>query len=262
MSKRFVFGFLLLFLSLYFVGTWVWILSTPHEGIFESKGNIFKGKFHSAMLDLPFWQPSVQNISAFPFSQYQTSIVEKGFPELEADIQILNTKYPTYENAGQEILFYALGDSLLPHISTLFKTYQPDSLLLLLEWAERFRGYAEAAPQHALAYSSVYHFWMQQIATALDRFGNEDPSRKVRFKFRYLAERCGRNEFYINIKETRIEKFRKNLLAGNWSHLIGASWHDASGMLKAFFVFFPLLTAIAYLQWIYSLVQKFSKRKK
>lgn len=237
-----------------------WIIANPPEGSFSSRDSIFDNKFNMQASNFDVFSIPEANETNFPYSAYQLGIREKGFSAYEQDIQLLDIQFPDLNYAGQQIIYNALADSLEPYMAGLYASYMPDSLLLLLEWVIPFKEYAKINPNHALVYNAVHSFWMNKTALALSQFAQHDPNLPYQFKFQYLAELCARNTFQVNIKETRLEKFQKNLLAGHWNHLISASWHDAPIWGKVLFFFLLLLTITAYIILFQHIFQLFKKK--
>lgn len=232
----------------------IWIIRHPGESTFSAHGSIFDQRVSPTVY-------SIQDINhnGFQYTSYLASVPEKGFLDFEADIKQLDSLYPSMDYAGQQILYNVLADSLELRMSSLFKSYKPDSLLLLLEWVTPFKEYGKNNPDHALVYNAVHSFWMNKTALALSQYAKDSPDLPYSFKFKYLVELCARNAFHVNIQETNLEKVKKNLLAGNWSHLIHASWHDSPVWGKFLFILFFLLTVTAYLSLIKSIIQ-FTKK--
>lgn len=230
-----------------------WIIRHPSEATFSAHGSIFDQKISPIRYSV-----AEINNNGFIYTSYLAGIPGKGFLDFEADIKQMDALYPSVADAGQQLLFTALADSLEPTMASIFNAYKPDSLLLLLEWVVPFRDYA-SSPDHALFYNAVHSFWLNKIAITLSQFAKDYPDLPYSFKFQYLSELCARNAFHVNVQETNLEKVKKNLLAGNWSHLIHASWHDSPVWGKFIFILLFLITVAAYLSLIKSIIQ-FTKK--
>lgn len=145
-------------------------------------------------------------------------------------------------NFNRRALSNALTQELLQRKDNTKKSYQPDSLLAIIQWAEQFRYFAAFDSTNQLLYLSIYGFWLDYVSGKLASFSKEKPSLRHDFKFRYLITRCRENNYHIPVKVTSFEKFIDNILYSNWGHLFHATWNQSKWWLKLFFlILFVLL---------------------
>ena len=163
-----------------------------------------------------------------------------------ADLQSLDT-LTNDPNFNRRTLSGVLTSYL--SVRTQLESYQPDSLLRLLQWAEQFQYAALIDPKSRIFYNSVYGFWFTFIADKLTSFSNQQPSLKYDFKFKYLVTRCKEQNYTMGIKVTSWEKFVENILYSNWGHLINATWNQTTWFMKIAF----LLAGGIFLMGLYNL---------
>jgi hypothetical protein len=70
------------------------------------------------------------------------------------------------------------------------------------------------------------------------------------------VQQCNQALYFVNVEETKYEKFKKNLLANHWVHLVQASWSDAKAWQKGVFLLVFLCSVFTYLFTIISFVNK------
>ncbi len=153
---------------------------------------------------------------------------------------------------SQQILATTLTDSLQKRLANVYNKYQPDSLIYLMQWAERFQYYAEIDNKNKILFKVVYDYWMNFISDKLTGFSKETPSLKYAFKFKFLVAKCSERKYNIGLKVTATEKVIDNLVRSKWGHLFDASWNQASLLQK---ILLSLLV-ITFLYGIYCMILK------
>ena len=182
----------------------------------------------------------------FPYDKYLDSSNYWSIQPIKENLSCLDTLFESNISLNRETLSNAFTRKLAPRFNSYLSTYQPDSLLLLIQWAEKFKYYAEIDPDNDLFYESIYGYWMDTISNKLTRYTIEKPSRKYDFKFKYIRTRCVEQRFSPATKITSSEKAFNNFIYSKWGHLINASWNQTSVMQKIIFVFLIILTLFGY----------------
>lgn len=168
----------------------------------------------------------------FPYELYAGSANIWHVKTLAKDLRGLDSFNTKDAGINRKILSEAWTTGLRTQLTGYYEHYHPDSLLRLLQWAEKFQTYAEIDADNDILYESIYHYWMDIISNKLSDFSNEQPSRLYDYKFSYLRARLVEKRFAPAVKITSKDKFFLNLLTGNWGHLMNASWNQASVSVK------------------------------
>lgn len=192
--------------------------------------------------------PVVQGglIDHFPYAAYLDSANFRSIKTISNDLQILDSVNAFDKRENQKTISRLLTTELGLRSTAYFNTYCPDSLLVLIQWAEKFQTYAEQDSDNKLLYHSIYHYWMDSIGHCLQKFLEEKPSRKYDFKFRYLRTRCKEQRISMGTKVTSTEKGINNLIYGKWGHFINASWNQTSLLQKIVFLLIVSFTLYGY----------------
>lgn len=199
-------------------------------------------------------------LDSFNYKQYNKSNPFKDINTINQDIKTIDSVFVNQDNLGQQVLANALTQFLREDEAiNIFSTYNPDSLLSVIDWVEKFEAYARIDKENELLYTAVYEFWLGEISSYLSNRQHENTSLQYDFKFQFLAQKCAVLKYPVNIKESKIEKFKKNLIAGNWSHLINATWNDSPFYLRLVYITGILFTLLAYFISIYCIIKKTDK---
>jgi hypothetical protein len=182
----------------------------------------------------------------FPYELYIKNANTSNIFFIKRDLSVLDSLYPS-KSVNRHVLSIALTKILEKEIDLKFEEYKADSLIYLLQWAERFKNYSEIDVENKLLFISIYDHWLNYIGNALTRYSNKSPGIKNDFKFRFLVAKCSEKNFNISIKVTPIEKIVYNLISNNWGHLLDASWLQASVVQKIAILFLLLLTIFSYI---------------
>jgi len=183
----------------------------------------------------------------FPYQKYNDSCNFWNVQSVKNDLNCLDSKFSFDSSMNRQVLSEALTSKLEKRVVAYFSGYQPDSLIVIIQWAEKYRNYAELEPQNELFYKSIYDYWMGKVASTVTAYASEIPSRKYNFKFKYLLNRCVEQRYSPGTKVTSGEKAFNNLIYNNWGHLINASWNQTSVLQKIVFFTFFVFTLIGYL---------------
>ena len=184
----------------------------------------------------------------FPYELYLKSGNYKSIKVIKDDLIQLDSIFPKSQN--KRILSAVLTNQLSKRLNPYFESYQPDSLLQMLQWAEKFVYYADIDPTNDVFYQSIYQYWLDTISNTLHKFSYEKPSLKYDFKFEYLQTRLKEKGAVPDIKKTSFEKAIDNLIHNKWAHLINASWDQTSLFQKTVFLLLTVITFYGYISII------------
>jgi hypothetical protein len=192
---------------------------------------------------------------AFPYAVYLDSAQYGNVHFIQEDLALLDSiaKDPS---VSRQLLSELLTNRLFARDSAKLATYNPDSLLALLQWAEKFKYYAEADLSNAILYKSICSYWLSHICNRLSAYSRENPSGKYAFKYKYLVARCHELKFTTAVKVGSMEKVVDNLTGNNWAHLVNASWNQTTILQKIVFLLITLISIYGY----YLIIKKIIKR--
>jgi hypothetical protein len=185
--------------------------------------------------------------SIFPYDLYLKSQNYKSIHTMKADLAKLDSLFPGSVSKNRQVLSSTLTSELSKVTQNHFTTYQPDSLLNILKWAESFLFYSEIDPTNYILYQSIYQYWFDTIANSLHKFSYKNPSLKYDFKFEYIQARLMERGAVPDIKKTSFEKVIDNFIHNKWSHLLNASWSQSSGFQKLICLLIFLITIYGYI---------------
>jgi len=168
----------------------------------------------------------------------------------------LVNNYPDKKDLIQLGLITMLTEQTLQKIKGNLEVYQPDDIKGILDWLSTLNNAAKLDPDNEIIYLSVTDYWFNYLSGKLTEYQKINPDIRYYFKFRYLVQQCNQALYFVNVEETKYEKFKKNLLANHWVHLVQASWSDAKTWQKGVFLLVFLCSVFTYLFTIISFVNK------
>ena len=195
----------------------------------------------------------------FPYSIYLDSGNWQSIASIKQDIHTLDSVNHKDSSLNRKIISIALNKRLEQKTGANYTHYHADSVIKLLQWAEKFNAYAEVDPDNETLYGSIYNHWMNFIANKLTDYSNENKSIKYDFKFRYVLAQCMANQFNTSIHYSSTEKVIMDAQAGKWGYLYGRIWLLTPWYGKALAFLFLFITLYGY----YSIIrlQIIKKRK-
>lgn len=200
-------------------------------------------------------------IDSFPYTVYLDSANFLSIRTIKKDLAGLGL-YTQNPDLNSDVFISLLTTQLRPRYNHYFEGYKPDSLLQLLQWVEKFHGYAEIDPENDIVFRSVFNYWMDAISHQLNEYSNVDPSRVYDFKFKYLRARLMEKKFSPSFKKTKWDKAVENLIYNKWGHLVEASWNQTSLIQKLLFFFIIAITLAGYVCLFFFCLKFIKKSKK
>lgn len=185
--------------------------------------------------------------ASFPYSKYLDEASLYDILSLRSDLQAMDSIHKNDEMLNQEILSIALTEKLEERIQSSYNTYQPDTLIRLLQWAEKFNAYSLIDEPRATLYQVIYNHWLNVISNALQGYYEKDPSVKYNYKFRYLCDRLKEQQYSTPVKGTYFEKIIYQLIQKNGSYLFNKFWHATSIAYKLLVLLLVLIVIFPYI---------------
>jgi hypothetical protein len=190
----------------------------------------------------------------FPYAKYLDSGNFKNIASIRKDLSCLDGLFKD-SSLNRQTLSQALTVNLGTRYRTAFTGFQPDSLLRVIQWAEKFEAYAEIDPANDIFYGSVYNYWMQEVSNSLSAYTTQHSQAKFDFDFKYLWTRCSEQRFSPRTKTPNPEKVFTNIIYNKWGHFMNASWNQTSPTQK-FTVFLVLIfTALGFIRTVTLLIK-------
>ena len=185
-------------------------------------------------------------LEKFPYNIYLDSANYEIIEFIRKDLETLNS-FSKDSMLNQQVLSIALTEKLDKRISSHFDRYNPDSLITIIQWAERFNFYAEIDKKNAPFYQTVYDYWMNFTIARLDKYYIDDYLIKYNFKFKYIQNRCKEKTYTGAIGNNQFEKVINNIIEKNWSYLINRFWIGTTFVFKLIITLFSLFTFYGYI---------------
>ena len=161
----------------------------------------------------------------------------------------------------QEQYSIKLTNDLEKQLAPKFINYQPDSLLVLLQWAESFKYYAEVDANHQMLFEVINTFWMNYIANKLNTYYQANNDIKHTFKFKYLRSSCMAQQFNVPINNTSSEKVLGYFTESKYSYLYDRFSNGTSFLFKASLFLLVLITLLSYFALFRSTKRRIIKKK-
>ncbi len=185
-------------------------------------------------------------LTSFPYSIYLDSVNYCDIQSIQKNLVLLDSLNPGNSSVNQHVIAIALTDSLWSKIDNSLINYNPDSLILLVQWAEKFNHYKDYDLSKAKLYRVIYKFWTNVIANQLRTYYDNKPNHKYDFKFNYLTAICQSKNLAPPIGNTDFEKIIHNLINKNFSYLFSKFWHDTGVVYKLIVLIFGSVTVYGY----------------
>lgn len=201
---------------------------------------------------------NASNISeSFPYQTYLDSADWCDVGAIVRDLHLMDSINADSIQLNREILGKALTEELEKSLVNSFVNYNPDSLILLLQWAVRFNNYQDIDKSNSKLYRIVYRHWFNFVSNHLGIYAKGNPEIKYDFKFKYLVAVCHAKSFSPPIGNTYGEKIINHFIEKNYSYLFNRFW-NATGLLFKVVV----TVGLAFLFYAFWCVLKVSFRKK
>lgn len=185
-------------------------------------------------------------IETFPYKTYLDSANRCDLNSISNDVAALDSVNPNEKSLNREIISIALTKKLEERIKPTFDSYNPDSLINIVQWAEKFNHYQEFDKANAKLYRVIYKHWINFVSNKLRVYYDNVPKHKYDFKFQFLVSICQSKNLSPPIGNTDKEKIIYNLIIKDYSYLFSKFWYDTSFNYKTLGLIFILITAYGY----------------
>jgi len=181
----------------------------------------------------------------FPYNKYLDSCDRFDIKSIRNDLSILYSMDSVNFMEYQKAISIALCDSLAYRMKLVLNKYEPDSLIRLIQWVEKFHAYGDIDQQNLNMYEAIYGYWLNLISNKLSDYYKERPSIKYDFKYRYIVCRCIEKQFNSSISNSNFEKVIIYFIEKNWTYLFNKFWNSTSILYKSvvslifIFILFP-----------------------
>jgi hypothetical protein len=157
---------------------------------------------------------------------------------------------------GGDIIYKSLTEELEKKLKPTLTSFNADTLIWLVQWAERFKYYAEVDQANASLFQPLNDHWMNFIANHLNNLYKNDESIKYDYKFRYLMSRCAENKYNIDIGNSKKEKFVYNIIDQQWSYILNRFIIGTSLLFKICIIIILSITLYGYFCIIKKILKK------
>jgi len=226
---------------LYVLVTSYWMLSVSKNSTPFSAVKFSTSDTCVDMISLTSSIPSAELTVRFPYADYANGIDIDNSRCVLTQYLAMDSSRPDAKDVVLQVFFTAVTDSLLSLRNLHLKTYSPDTALAVLGWAERCFENVRIDSHGEVLWSGVSDYWFNHLARCLTEQQAEEKDLKYDFRFRYLSQRLAERGYNVNMRDSKVEKFKENMVAGNWTHLISATWNDSGFPLRAAFLLIGLV---------------------
>ena len=168
-------------------------------------------------------------------------------------LDILNKVNPDEDKSNRGVLIYALTEKLQNKIAHRFETFNPDSLILILQWIDDFKIYENIDKKNSALYGVVHDHWMVFISNQLGKHYEREPSIRFSFKFKYLQSTCQSKKYAPAVGKSNLEKVVEYLLNEEYDYLFNRFWNSTGLFVKSLMILlFCFFTYMLYCTFQYS----------
>jgi hypothetical protein len=184
-------------------------------------------------------------MSTFPYKVYLDSIDIYDINTIKASILEIDTV--SKDNMlSQQIVSIALTDSLLTYSRNKYENYNPDSLILLMKWMQRFNYYADIDKQNKILYEVIDEFWLNHLTNKLIQYCKDNNSLKYDYKVKYLTSQMEQNGYNTGVGFSNFEKVLNNITENKYSYIYNKFMSRSSFFQKIILGLFFLFTFYGY----------------
>jgi hypothetical protein len=131
-----------------------------------------------------------------------------------------------------------------------------DSIQYLMEFSNLYWSASELETKYKVVFETIASYYTVKIANTLRYYGTLDPSLGASPRYYYFSQYCALKSCPVNVEIPKVMKFFIHLANQRWSHLLNATWSDASYWLKFTVVILFTLTCVSYCCLILFVVKK------
>lgn len=244
LSAKYLLFILTALLSFVVIWFLVQVSKTDYSNTIPPEKECSYDKVFNLSAHLAHWDSS-DYTGTFPYTIYLDSADKCNVSAFAGYLDAMDSVNSDYSN-NRQILSIALTDSLQLRIMPSLKRYNPDSLILMLQWAEKFNHYQKFDKTNAKLYRVIYKHWLSYTANQLGEYYNSDPKCKYDFKYNYLSAICQSKNFSVPVGNTNSEKIVFNLIHKNYAYLFSKFWYDTGYLYKLLVLLIVGITGYGY----------------
>jgi hypothetical protein len=192
----------------------------------------------------------------FPYEKYADSAGFRKINFLLEDLIIMDTLNPGNNLQNQQVLSVALTEKLEEQIRPKFEKYNPDSLIMIIQWAEKYEAYAEVDPEHATLFQVISSHWFNFASNTLRNYYDKEYTIKYNYKFRYINNRLRERKYLTTIKATYTEKVIDYIIQKKWSYLFNKFWYATGILYKSIVGLLVLIIIFPYFYIFKNIINK------
>lgn len=181
----------------------------------------------------------------FPYQMYLDSGNYCDISSIHNDLNKLYYINPDAKE-NQKILVKALTGKLEEKISTSFAVYNPDSLVAILQWVNKFQYYKDIDTNNLKFYRMVHRHWYNFVANKLGEYYERNPDIIYDFKFKYLVGTCQSQNYPPDIRNSNSTKVIDNVVNSKWAYLFKRFWDGTDLLFKLILSAVILFTFYSY----------------
>ena len=208
---------------------------------------------------------AINNVKeGFPYKTYLDSADICDVNSIKKDLAEIDSVNHNHSES-QEIISIALTKKLEDRIAHELEEFNPDSLIKILQWADRFNYYQDLDSTNARLFSPLHSYWINFISNQLGKHSDKKPTLKYDFKFRYLLAVCQSKLNNPPIGNSHNEKIILYIIDKDWAHLFDRFWFGTTPVFKVCIALVIISTISGYCLLavkIYKLLCSFIKRIK
>lgn len=203
---------------------------------------------------------SLQNVpraeleDRFPYHQYFSSSAYCDVTGVINSLMILNERYPnSAEQENVEFLIDAFTTKLQDYHGNSFSIYNPDSLILIADWADQFKVYEQITNSNKALYGIIHDFWISFIAEQLSVHSKQYSSIRYDFKFKYLQSICQSKRFPPSVTTSNVEKIITYAINSEFDYLFNRFWNGTRYYVKIVgIILISILLYLFYCTFMYN----------
>jgi hypothetical protein len=245
---------------IYLIVSLYWILTSSKYTLPFNEVKLSAAKQCADIIGMATGIEKAEIKNEFPYGRYITSTDLEDLTCIVGQLKTLDALLVDHEGLSPEVMLTALTDSMQSRLSLGFNTYTPDTVLSVLNWAEKVSDRAMSDPRYGDLLSAVSDYWFNHIAVRLSLLQNGQKDIKVDFRYRYLAQRLSERGYLVNTSDSKLEKFKKSLVSGKWQHLVSATWNDSNFIMRISYILIAILLFMG-LDSLYIFIKKKLTRK-
>jgi len=181
----------------------------------------------------------------FPYDIYIDSANYCDINSILYDLKLMNLINPDAK-ANRRILAKALTEKLEEKNKNLFNNYNPDGLIMILQWVNKLNHYKDIDTANIKLYRIIHRYWYNYVSNKLSQYNDDNSNLKYGFKFKYLLSTCQSNNYPPDIRFSNTAKVIDNVINNKWAYLFKRFWDGTNFVFKFLLSIISVLTLYGY----------------